>query len=266
MAAITDLAAASSVASTDNLVVNQSGTDRKVTANKFAIVALSNTFTATQNINPTGANNAIYAGMALGNSGEAFAAYYNGVRRFIIREQAAVSQIRFDGFDNGTGLAPYISVERNNNASTPAPGHVILERANGSASDSIYPDNSGVWRTLAANPTSATFAGGTVIGAQTSSLDSKNIVGNPISIDEVLEAVLAGADAVRRFTYKSGAFNGEEFSGVVVDHAPRYGMDRDTEHPAGRALNEITVIGDLLMAVAHLVARVAALEAQVAGS
>jgi hypothetical protein len=35
MAAITDLAAASSVAATDNLVINQSGTDRKVTADKF---------------------------------------------------------------------------------------------------------------------------------------------------------------------------------------------------------------------------------------
>ena len=35
MAAITDLAAASSVAPTDLLVINQSGTDRKVTAGKF---------------------------------------------------------------------------------------------------------------------------------------------------------------------------------------------------------------------------------------
>lgn len=39
MAAITDLAAASSVAATDNLVINQSGTDRKVTADKFVTVA-----------------------------------------------------------------------------------------------------------------------------------------------------------------------------------------------------------------------------------
>lgn len=39
MAAIPDLAAASSVAATDLLVVNQSGTDRKVTADKFVTVA-----------------------------------------------------------------------------------------------------------------------------------------------------------------------------------------------------------------------------------
>jgi len=49
MAAITDLAAASSVAATDNLVINQGGTDRKVTADKFAVLGLANTFAAGQN-------------------------------------------------------------------------------------------------------------------------------------------------------------------------------------------------------------------------
>ena len=48
MAAITDLAAASSVAATDNLVINQSGTDRRVTADKFAVLATANAFTALQ--------------------------------------------------------------------------------------------------------------------------------------------------------------------------------------------------------------------------
>ena len=80
-------------------------------------------------------------------------------------------------------------------------------------------------------------------------------MGVPIPIDDVLTAVQAGADAVRRFTYKSGAFNGEEFSGVVTDYAPRYGMDRDVEHPAGKSLNILTVIGDLLLAVANLTER-----------
>lgn len=48
MAAITDLAAASSVAAADNLVINQSGTDKKVTADKFAVVGNTNTFSAIQ--------------------------------------------------------------------------------------------------------------------------------------------------------------------------------------------------------------------------
>lgn len=46
MAAITDLASASVVSSSDYLVINQSGTDRKVTADKFAISAGANTFSA----------------------------------------------------------------------------------------------------------------------------------------------------------------------------------------------------------------------------
>lgn len=51
MAAITDLAAASSVGASDNLVINQSGTDRKVTADKFAVVGNANTFAAAQTFN-----------------------------------------------------------------------------------------------------------------------------------------------------------------------------------------------------------------------
>ncbi len=46
MTAITDLAAASSVGASDNLVINQSGTDKKVTADKFAVLAAANTFAA----------------------------------------------------------------------------------------------------------------------------------------------------------------------------------------------------------------------------
>ena len=70
------------------------------------------------------------------------------------------------------------------------------------------------------------------------------------------------AAAVRRFTYKNGSFGGEEFSGLVVDYAPRYGMDRDADHPAGKSLNVVTAIGDLMIAVDYLAGRVAALEAR----
>ena len=64
MAAITDLAAASSVAATDNLVINQGGVDRRVTADKFALLNATNTFASAvtfqneinmrQHINPNG--------------------------------------------------------------------------------------------------------------------------------------------------------------------------------------------------------------------
>jgi len=48
MASITDLSSASSIAATDYLVVNQSGTDRKALANKLPLLSVANTFTADQ--------------------------------------------------------------------------------------------------------------------------------------------------------------------------------------------------------------------------
>ncbi len=163
------------------------------------------------------------------------------------------------------GTGPWFSAGRNNNASTAAPGGVRFAYPNGSSFAYLYVDNSAVFRYITggtgAGPTSATFAGGSVVGAQTSSLDAKDLQGDP-DVTGLWDRIGQGADAVRRFTYKSGAFNNEEFSGVVVDYAPHYGMDRDGSHPAGKSLNEINILGDLLLAVSQLGARVAALEAK----
>lgn len=163
------------------------------------------------------------------------------------------------GGDLGANGGRHIVLGRNNNASTPAAGHIRIARMSGTV-HFIWPDNSGNLRIHTAEPTNANDTAGTVVGAQTSSLDAKRLIGGESSIEEVLDAVRAGAQAVRRFVYKSGSFGMEEFEGVVVDFAPRYGMDRDGEHPAGKSLNEIRVIGDLLRAVAYLADKVAALE------
>jgi len=48
MPSLTELSAASSVAAADQLVVNQSGTDKRADAGKLAILALANTFSALQ--------------------------------------------------------------------------------------------------------------------------------------------------------------------------------------------------------------------------
>ena len=64
MAAIPDLAAASAVAATDLLVINQSGTDRKVSADKFVTVDGNSKTTAVKEIaltRATIANNAAQA-------------------------------------------------------------------------------------------------------------------------------------------------------------------------------------------------------------
>ena len=82
MAAITDLAAASSVAGTDNLVINQSGTDRKVVANKFAIVAATNTFDLLQTLT---------SGAAIGVAGNTLVREGNAVLRQKLEQYSLAS-------------------------------------------------------------------------------------------------------------------------------------------------------------------------------
>lgn len=163
--------------------------------------------------------------------------------------------------DNGTGVGTIARLERNNNASTPAPASVVLRQGNNTWT-TIWSDNSGNLRIggFGSGITSADISSGTVVGTQTSSLDTKDVIGGPDTVS-LWERVAQGAAAVRRFAYKSGAFNDEEFSGVVVDYAPHYGMDRDETHPAGKSLNTINAIGDLLLAVSELYERFATLEA-----
>lgn len=159
--------------------------------------------------------------------------------------------------DNGSGgQGGTIQALRNTNATNGAPGDMVMQRADGTANCHFYVDNSSNLRVLNNTvPTNSNLTTGTVVGTQTSSLDSKDVIEGISSIEDVLAAVQAGAEAVRRFTYKNGAFNGEEFEGVVVDYAPHYGMDRDAQHAAGKSLNLVNAVGDLLRAVAWLVER-----------
>lgn len=164
--------------------------------------------------------------------------------------------------DNGTEAAAGFTSGRNSNGSTPSPGWFRAVEADG-GDDAIYPDNSGIWRTLSGEaPKNATFASGTVVGSQSSHIAYKDVLGDPVSDDEALALICEAANIVRRFTYKDGRYGGEEFSGLVLDGETlhRYGMDADPSHAAGKALNLITVIGDLILAVRALATKVAELE------
>lgn len=256
MAAITDLSALTTVADNDVLVVYDTSTttDKKITR-----ANLLGSHTAT--FAPTATNvNGIVIDMPASNTANAIALRYNGASRAILRAQATYTDMIFEDVDGGTAAGPYIWLGRNSNGSTPACGFIRLSDKSGSVYR-LWIDDSGVVRVHTADPTNANDTAGTVVGAQTSSLDSKHVTGEALPAVDILASVQAGAEAVRRFTYRSEAYNGEEFSGVVVDFAPRYGMDRDAEHPSGKSLNVVTVIGDLLIAVANLAERVAALEA-----
>jgi hypothetical protein len=162
-------------------------------------------------------------------------------------------------YDNGADSGPRLSILNNTNASTPASGCFNIRNMNNS-NRFFWVDAAGLFRIHNAMPTYATDTAGSVVGDQTSSLAAKTIGETLSNLDAVWERIQDGAQAVRRFVYNSGAYNDQEFEGVVVDYAPAYGKDRDEEFPDGKALNEVTIIGDLLRAMADLVTRVLLLE------
>lgn len=236
--------------------------DRKVNVNKFAVLANAQSFTGAQTFAPANtAIDAVTINMPTSSAGYALNIQFNGTRRIDSYVQSGASVIEMLNADFGSNAGPLLWIGRNSNASTPAAACLQLMARTGTA---VYywTDNAGNLRlSTSAAPTNSTDTGGTVVGTQTSSLDSKNVVGDACSPLEALRSLCeAATNALRKFTYKSGAFNGEVFDGLVVDYAPRYGMDRDAAHPAGKSLNVITLLGDLVQAVAYLSQRVETLE------
>lgn len=228
-----------------------------------ALLGAQQSFTQQQTIAPTDAgDDGVIANMPSGTTnGVAFRAQFNGTSRAYIQITSALTQWVSAPWDNGTGVGALMLIDRNNNASTPAPGAVLFRQADAGASF-VWSDNSEIMRVAATQPTNAGITSGTVIGSQSSHISYKDVVGDPVSDSEALAFVVAAAGQVKRFTYKNGAYNNQEFSGVVLDGETldRYGVDADAEHAAGKSLNEITSIGDLFKAVRALDTRLAALE------
>jgi len=234
-----------------------------------ALRGVANTFTAAQkfqcaaSVLPIDSNQnvaeAAAPGVRVSNNGNAAIDLYGW---------ATVTQlalVRRDLGNNTAGPSLYVARNSSTGAVGPAAGTVRLEGA--ATNGYLWIDASSNLRIHTAAPTGSSGSptvsdtAGTVVGTQTSMAAAKHLFDDVTPIGEVLANIQhAATAAVRRFTYRSGAFNGEAFEGVVTDLAPRYGMDRDEEHPAGKSLNEITLLGDLLRAVAHLAERVAALE------
>lgn len=257
---INDLAALTGVASGDYVAMwDVSGSvTRKVTLSSIfdLLLAQASTFTNTITIAPTstGASGLIVnqpagttnLGLRIQLAGTSYVyALYPGHAN---AASGAVIQADWDGGNNLAG--PYLEIGRNTNATKAGAGFIRL-RARGGSAYRVWIDNAGVARVHTADPIFDNDTAGTVIGAQTSSLDSKNILGDVGDPLDALRAIVAAAKTgLKRFDYKSGAFGGEEFEGIVTDFAPRYGMDRDEAHPAGKSLNEIQLLGDLIRSVA----------------
>lgn len=201
---------------------------------RYATLAAANTFAANQEIAAAGPT-------------------------FTMTPTSGKATVTLNSADAGSSWGGVVGVGRNSNAATPAAGFLRLEDKGGQFYN-FWPDDSGILRIHTALPTNANDTAGTVVGAQTSHAEAKLLKGDLLPIGDVWDAIEAGAKAVKRFSYKSGAFNNEVFEGVVIDNAPRYGFDADEEHPNGRSLNVITILGDLLRAIDKLHKRVKELE------
>lgn len=227
-----------------------------------ALLGTPNTFTRAQVISPSAVGDiGLVINMPASNTERPLRLRYAGTDRSNINIDSATTTWNATTFDAGAGQGPNFNIGRNSNASTASPGVLFCTAADNQATG-LYPDNSGIWRTIEGAVTSATFAGGTVVGSQSSHIDYKSVLGKPVSDKEALAHIVAAAEQVKRFVYKSGAYNGEEFSGLVIDGKKlhRYGMDADDKRKAGKLLNLPNALGDLMLAVRGLAARVDALE------
>lgn len=240
------------------------GTSKKMTIANFianspngglAEKGAANSFTQAQTITAAAAGDvALVVSTAASPTASAVRFLYNGTTQVSFMRNGIRAEVVYGAaFDNGANEGNYIFLDRNSNASTPAAGFVKFVTRT-AAVRSIWVDASGDLRINTANPTNANDAAGTVVGTQTSMAAAKLLEPADGDARESLGHVMQAArEGLRAWRYKGGGYNNERFPvGLVTDLAPRYGMDRGKDAPAGRSLNIPVAIGDLFRAVAYL--------------
>lgn len=172
-----------------------------------------------------------------------------------------VASVLVNNADVGAGGSIFMQIGRNSNA-TNASGFLRIFGKTGNAND-IWADASaapGILRIGNATGT-ATDTGGSVVGAQTSSLDQKDVIEQLISGEEALQVI--ASTPLFRFRYKDGRLGGGEYLGIITDYSPVFGADPDEGHPNGRILNEVNAHGYAMAAIQALLQRVEELETRV---
>lgn len=159
----------------------------------------------------------------------------------------------------GTSAAGFAISAGRNTSGGGAPGiHRFIDKA-GSTAD-LWVDTTGVLR-IGGGPVEGTAdTGGTIVGTQTSTLDTKILLGNDLTPSEALATILA--TPVKHFRYKGGSYNGSEFHGIIADWSPEFAMDPEPAHPNGRSFNPVNGLGFTIQAIKALNDRIEALEAK----
>jgi hypothetical protein len=208
---------------------------------------------------------AIFVNMPSSSSVAAQTWQYNGTNAADVTVTSSTREISMDSWDNGTGTGCVFSAGRNN-STTPAPGSFFcVNKDNYGAWLYLADGASRLWRTYSAAPTDSNDTSGTVVGDQTSNIAYKNIIGEPIAPTESLDHMREAVSTIRRFEYKA-SYSGE-FEGIIIHNGngiQRYGKDPDPEHDGGKALDEVTAIGDLMKVCVWQADRIEALEQRVA--
>jgi len=181
--------------------------------------------------------------------------------QIVLQLYSGTALITSQAFGVGVGVfGPKLRIGHNSSGAGAA-GTLELSRRTGQQ-DYFWSD-AGTLRVGSGPPDEADntpHSGGTVVGTQTSSLDSKTLLAQRRDYDRMLATLVAAP--VYDFRYRSGALTHETFTGIVTDFTPALGMDPDAAHPNGRSLNEINAVGYTIGAVKALDARVRALEAK----
>jgi hypothetical protein len=102
---------------------------------------------------------------------------------------------------------------------------------------------------------------GTVVGTQTSTRDTKNLLGAFTDYRGALDLITQVP--IYRFTYKSGAYGGTIFTGIIADELPVVMMDPDPAHPEGRSFSPVSAFGYTAAAIKALQAEIEELRAEV---
>lgn len=172
---------------------------------------------------------------------------------------ASNEMLRIASADTGAGsYGPFMAIGRNSNATARA-GWLRITGAGGNQND-IWPDNSatpGVLR-IGNGTTSSTDLGGSIVGAQTSSLDMKDVIEEFKDVDKALAVILD--TPLFRFHYKDDRLGKPEFLGIITDYSPIFGADPDEAHPNGRILNEVNAHGYAMAAIKALAGRLTKIE------
>lgn len=147
------------------------------------------------------------------------------------------------------GFGAYLAAGRNSSGGG-APGMLRVTDKAGT-DQGVWSDSTGVLRIGATFPSEATGdTGGTIVGTQTSTRDTKNILGGFTDYRGALDAILRAP--IYLFTYKGGRFGATVFTGIVADEFPQVMMDPSPDHPEGRSFSPVSAFGYTAAAIKAL--------------